>query len=511
MILKALTSFFLGALLILAFEPFNLWIFSLIVPILILITLEKMNSKFSFILGYLFGFGFWLVGIFWIENSINVFGGANIFISSFLTILLSMFLSLFQGLVFFTYSFLKNDNFLSKLFLFPSLWVLSEWLREFLFSGFPWLYIGYTSIDNFFVNGFIPISGIFGMSFIIILLSSSTLELFKNIKRFNLSSLILCNLLILLICISNIFLIKVNWTTPTSEIDIVVVQPNIGIKEKWTSQGRRESTDIMGRLLIKESSRLIDKSDTPKLFFFPEVFLPGQFSNFAFYLKPFLTLTEKANIGVVAGTLSKTDENSKIYNSLISFGNLKGTYLKEKLVPFGEYVPYSFFNYFFNFFNFSRPEVSAGKNNEIIIGDGYSIFASICYEVAFQDLFYKYAPQSNLLFSASNDAWFGETIGPHQHLQIARYRAAENRKPLIRSTTSGISAVVDEKGSIIDYIKIDDERSKRNNSQEINLKLYLFEGNTPINSYGKIPVIVLLLVILVVSGYMKFRKIRENL
>mgnify|MGYP005707112693 CR=1 FL=1 len=104
MILKALTSFFLGALLILAFEPFNLWIFSLIVPILILITLEKMNSKFSFILGYLFGFGFWLVGIFWIENSINVFGGANIFISSFLTILLSMFLSLFQGLVFFTYS-----------------------------------------------------------------------------------------------------------------------------------------------------------------------------------------------------------------------------------------------------------------------------------------------------------------------------------------------------------------------------------------------------------------------
>ncbi len=129
-----------------------------------------------------------------------------------------------------------------------------------------------------------------------------------------------------------------------------------------------------------------------------------------------------------------------------------------------------FFNYFFNFFNFSRPEVSAADNNGLIMGDGYSIFASICYEVSFQDLFFKYAPQSNLLFSASNDAWFGETIGPHQHLQIARFRAAENRKPLIRSTTSGISAVINERGGIIDLIKIDDEVSKRNNPQELSLK-----------------------------------------
>ena len=176
-------------------------------------------------------------------------------------------------------------------------------------------------------------------------------------------------------CLSNIFLIRVNWTKSINEIDIVIVQPNIGIKEKWTSSGKRESTDIMGRLLLKESPRLINKADTPKLFFFPEVFFPGQFSDFGFYLKPFLTLTEKANVGVIAGTLSKNAEENKIYNSLISFGSLEGQYHKEKLVPFGEYVPYSFFNYFFNFFNFSRPEVSVGLNNELIKGDGYSIFA----------------------------------------------------------------------------------------------------------------------------------------
>ena len=100
--------------------------------------------------------------------------------------------------------------------------------------------------------------------------------------------------------------------------------------------------------------------------------MPGKFSNFQFYIKPFLALTEKANIGVIAGTLSENED--KIYNSLISFGNVEGKYDKEVLVPFGEYVPYDFFNYFFNFFNFSRPEVSAAKNNSLIHGENFSIF-----------------------------------------------------------------------------------------------------------------------------------------
>ena len=140
---------------------------------------------------------------------------------------------------------------------------------------------------------------------------------------------------------------------------------------------------------------------------------------------------------------------------------MEGKYDKEVLVPFGEYVPYDFFNYFFNFFNFSRPEVSAAKNNSLIHGENFSIFASICYEVAYQDLFFKYASESNLLFTASNDAWFGKTIGPHQHLQIARFRASESRKPLIRSTTSGISAIIDEKGKVISFIKLDNELDKK--------------------------------------------------
>ena len=114
------------------------------------------------------------------------------------------------------------------------------------------------------------------------------------------------------------------------------------------------------------------------------------------------------------------NEAGLYYNSL-SFNGYQ--YDKIKLVPFGEYVPFKFFDKFFNFFNFNRPQISSGGNNKIFESKDFSIYGSICYEVAYQDLYLKYAAKSNFLFTASNDAWFGQTIGPHQHLQIARFRA----------------------------------------------------------------------------------------
>ena len=253
-----------------------------IIPLLILVILNQNGSKDSFIIGYFFGLGFWFFGIFWIENSISVYGGASPIVSYVLTILLAAFLSIFQALSFFVYNFLKQENFFSRLMLFPSIWVIFEWLREFLLSGFPWLYLGYSALDNFLINGFIPIAGIFGTSFLIVFLSTLILEFSNSLKKLNSAYIIASSFLIAFVFLINANIKDIGWTKSTSEVDVVVVQPNIGIKEKWTPSGRRESTDIMGGLLLKESSRLIDEPETPKLFFFPEVFLPGKFSNFQF-------------------------------------------------------------------------------------------------------------------------------------------------------------------------------------------------------------------------------------
>ena len=137
--------------------------------------------------------------------------------------------------------------------------------------------------------------------------------------------------------------------------------------------------------------------------------------------------------------------SDELKNSLIGLGAIKGIYDKKYLVPFGEYVPLSgVFDRLFNFFNFNRPSIIAGEGTSLLGDDFIKISSAICYEIAYQETYLKNSDTSNLLFNASNDNWFGKTIGPYQHLQIARFRAAENQKYLIRSTSTGMSAFIND-------------------------------------------------------------------
>jgi len=206
------------------------------------------------------------------------------------------------------------------------------------------------------------------------------------------------------------------------------------------------------------------------------------------------------NIASIFGTLAETAYEEKgITNSLFSLGKLNGKFDKQKLVPFGEYIPFTIFDSLFNFFNFNRPNIVSSNNNVLIQSDSLNISSAICYEIAFQDIFLKHGKQSNILFNASNDNWFGNTIGPHQHLQIARYRAAENRKPLIRSTSTGISALVDKFGNIIESIDLDNEKNILLNSKEIESIVFSRSGHTPFVKIGKWPSIFFILFIIFIA------------
>ena len=145
------------------------------------------------------------------------------------------------------------------------------------------------------------------------------------------------------------------------------------------------------------------------------------------------------------------------------------------------------------------PNIVSSNNNVLIQSDSLNISSAICYEIAFQDIFLKHGKQSNILFNASNDNWFGNTIGPHQHLQIARYRAAENRKPLIRSTSTGISALVDKFGNIIESIDLDNEKNILLNSKEIESIVFSRSGHTPFVKIGKWPSIFFILFIIFIA------------
>ena len=235
---KFLTAFFLGSLIVLAFQPFNYWFLTFLIPGLLYQLIKSEGIKNTFFISYFFGFGLWAFGIFWIENSITVYGGASPILGSFLTLLLAAFLSLFQAISFTIFKLFTSQRKTYEVFLlFPATWVLSEWLREFLLTGFPWLYIGYSAVDISLLQGYIPILGIFGVGFLIVLVSQIFLSLLGSLRDLTKrKSLYLSSLVLIIIFIGNQPLENINWTKSTEKISATIIQPNIDIKEKWTQK-----------------------------------------------------------------------------------------------------------------------------------------------------------------------------------------------------------------------------------------------------------------------------------
>ena len=499
---KFLAAFFLGSLIVLAFQPFNYWFLTFLVPGLLYQLIKSEGIKNTFFISYFFGFGLWAFGIFWIENSITVYGGASPILGSFLTLLLAAFLSLFQAISFTLFQLVTSQRKTFEVFLlFPATWVLSEWLREFLFTGFPWLYLGYTAVDNSLLQGYIPILGIFGIGFLMVLISQIFSYLLGSLRDLTQrKSLYLSSFVLIIIFIGNQPLENINWTESTGKISATVVQPNIDIKEKWTQKGLQK---IESEIEKKISQNSLQNITQISVIFWPEVTLPSLIQKNR--VNEFRTniLNQNNMLGMVIGALS-TNESEEINNSLIGIGNISGIYDKKFLVPFGEYVPFSgLFNVFFDFFNFNRPQILSGKKSELIGNNLIKISSAICYEIAYQSVFLSNSKKTNILFNASNDNWFGTGLGPHQHLQIARFRAAEHQKYLIRSTSTGISALINDRGQIIKKIETS---SKKNELESFQEDVILKSGQTPYANFGKNPFLFILVIIFFISAILKFKQ-----
>lgn len=499
---KFLTAFFLGSLIVLAFQPFNYWFLTFLIPGLLYQLIKSEGIKNTFFISYFFGFGLWAFGIFWIENSITVYGGASPILGSFLTLLLAAFLSLFQAISFTIFKLITSQRKTYEVFLlFPATWVLSEWLREFLFTGFPWLYLGYTAVDNSLLQGYIPILGIFGIGFLMVFISQIFLYLLGSFRDLTQrKSLYLSSFVLIIIFIGNQPLENINWTESTGKISATVVQPNIDIKEKWTQKGLQK---IESEIEKKISQNSLQNLTQISVIFWPEVTLPSLIQKDKVNEFRNNILNQNNILGMVIGALS-TNESEEINNSLIGIGNISGIYDKKHLVPFGEYVPISgLFNVFFDFFNFNRPQIFSGKNNDLIGNNLIKISSAICYEIAYQNVFLSNSKKSNILFNASNDNWFGTGLGPHQHLQIARFRAAEHQKYLIRSTSTGISALINDRGQIIKKIETSTIKNDLESFQE---DVILKSGQTPHANFGKNPFLFILVIIFFISAILKFKQ-----
>jgi apolipoprotein N-acyltransferase len=365
---------------------------------------------------------------------------------------------------------------------FAPLFVLFEWLKTWIFTGFPWLFTGYAFIDSALV-GYAPIVGVFGLSLLAIISAQCVMALVKYATK-----AWTYGVLVAVIWLAGMGLQYHAWTINDVKkpLTVSMVQGNIPQDVKWQLEWRDKTLAIYKKLSEKEWGR--------DLVIWPEAAVPM----FQYEEEANVFLTEMENnaiaghsafvTGIPYADIQKLDAQGipPFYNSMAALGEGYGLYFKQRLVPFGEYIPFEqFLRGTIAFFSRDMSSFTAGNNQQspLFVKD-YRLAAAICYEIAYPELTRNNAEKADFIATISNDGWFGHSIAPHQHLQMVQMRALETGKWIIRATNSGISALIDQHGHI---------RQQAPQFKQAILRgtVYAIKGQTPYSRWGNWPVLVL--------------------
>lgn len=506
-LVRGVLSLMAGALLPLGFSPFNLWPVPMVATALVFLLVRNAPIKTSTLCGFLFGIGMFGTGTSWIYVSIHEFGAASVPLAGFLTLLFVLAISALMIMpLFFLYSGF-NRSFQSnyarppwqQAFLFAGLWVLFEWVRSWLFTGFPWLLLGYALLDTPF-SSLAPVTGTYGLSLLMVTTSCLLVALFIPGKASRGKNRAI-NLLALLVFFGLWGLTeplqKVQWTEKTGKLEFSAVQGNIPQLLKW-------DPDFIQSTINTYTSLTLEQWDKD-LIIWPENAIPLLYNRARGLMEQLDREARQQGSTLILGI--PYDDNStdrtRFYNSVLSLGQGEGRYDKQKLVPFGEYVPFeSMLRGLIDFFNLPMSEFSRGKGSQPHLKVGETLITPyICYEVVYPDFAASTAKGSGLLITISNDTWFGKSIGPLQHFQMARMRSLETGRYMIRATNDGISALIDNKGKVLATIP-------RFRKGVLSETAEVRSGNTPYMITGSWPTLVVSLLMILLALTCPLRKKR---
>jgi apolipoprotein N-acyltransferase len=438
-------SLLAGSSVPLAFAPFAWFPLAVLAPaILFTIWYHTASPYRAFTRGWLFGIGMFGFGVSWVVVSFHQFGGMHLLGALALTaafvLIMALYVALLGGLL--IRWFPKHHTLLTFTVILPAAWTLIEWLRGWLFTGFPWLSLGYSQIDSP-LRGFAPLLGVYGLSWLVVLTAGLLAYSWCHPK---LAGRI--GLLAIVIWLGGWLLSKLSWTQPSGNpIQVALLQGNIPQEFKWLASYQLPS---MARYLqLSQANRDAD------LIIWPETAIPLFYHDVSTYAPDFweqLALEQQTyQTDFLIGIPVMATDGKTYFNSVMSFSKQPGFYYKHHLVPFGEYIPFqAWLGNLLKWLNVPLSEFSAGQLPQPnLVSSGQPIGVSICYEDAFGALIRHSLPAATLLVNVSNDAWFGSSIAPHQHLEIARMRALESGRYLLRTTNTGISAAIDAQGQIV--------------------------------------------------------------
>jgi apolipoprotein N-acyltransferase len=391
--------------------------------------------------GFFFGCGLFLAGTYWFYVSIHVFGGAPLWVAIFLMLSVVTIMGLYNALAAWLISKLARGRIASLVVVAPSAWVVVEWLRGWFLSGFPWMTLGYGQIDSP-LAGFATVLGVYGVSLAVLLCAASLLAALLSASQSRYVFLSIA----LLPWIAGHVLLKVDWTRPVGDaLRTTIVQGGVSQDRKWLPEQFNKT------LALYRDATLSGKDHS--LIVWPEVALPATIDQVETYLGEIEERLLANDQSLLLGILERNFSNAEIYNSVLMLnGKERRTYRKRHLVPFGEYFPVpDFIREWMRLMSLPNSDMTPGDATQALLETtgGEKIAVAICYEDAYgAEQLYAF-PVATLIVNVSNDAWFGDTIAPHQHLEIARMRALEVGRFVIRATNNGVSAYIDEKGRIL--------------------------------------------------------------
>lgn len=477
-----------GALLPLSLSPFDAWWFAPLPLFAYLFLLQGVTVKRQCLRSFWFGLGYFGTGASWVYVSIHDYGYAPVPLAALLTLAFVAGLALAFALPMWLWHRSVQRNVLGVVLGFPAVWVLNEWYRSWFLTGFPWLYVGYSQ-TNSAMGGWAPVGGVYSIGFLLALLASSALYSLQTRKQVWLPFLVLAVSVGGGMCFD-----QWAWTRPIPSLrqHVVLVQGNVQQQQKW----KPEQREAIRALYRRMSDPFWGKH---QLIVWPEAAIPELYTPQHAFFKSMREEVEMRGGALITGVPSmQYDATGErvFHNSLLGLGEASGFYHKRRLVPFGEYVPLQqWLEGLLDFFKMPISEFSVGPDRQENLSTGMlRVASSICYEVTYPELVASQARDADVLLTVSNDTWFGSSIGPHQHLQMAQMRARENAREMLRATSNGISAFIDSRGRIVSH-------SPQFQPFVLQGDVQGFRGNTLYQLLGNWPVLFVCSVCILIAAF----------
>ena len=482
----------------LAFAPLSWWPVGVIAPAALFALIRGLPPRRAAWAGAAFGVGLFAVGTYWLYTCLHTFGLVPVWLTVLLqTALVAIMAAYTAALCFVANRFWLKPGMTRDWLVLPALWVVLEWLRGWLLSGFPWLSLGYAFIDSP-LAGMAPVLGVYGVTWAAVLAAVGLVGLgWPRTPAAHRTTAARPGAAraAALAAIAGVFVVSGlagsrPWTRPSGAgISIAAVQGAVSQERKWQIDNRDAT--------LARYAKLTDQSWDARLIVWPESALPVLANNIPDYLQSLRAAARAHDADLAIGLVNFEPATGRYFNGLLVMNEVgEGWYYKRHLVPFGEYFPVpGFVRSWMRLMSLPYDDISAGSEHQPVLrAAGQSLGLTICYEDAFGSSQLGILRDATLLINVTNNAWYGNSTAPHQHLQIARMRALEAGRFLIRAANDGITAVIGPRGELLARLPQFQEAVLRAEVQPMT-------GLTPYARFGNYPVVAAALGLLALTSW----------